>query len=373
MSDNTIKAFFALVRAGLWRDGNQEIRIDGITDWQEVYRLATEQSVQGLVLAGLEHSDIKPPKELLLQWIGEVRMIEQRNKAMNAFVAKLSEVLQKECVDFFLLKGQGVAQCYERPLWRSSGDIDLLLDDNNFYKAQEYLYSIASAHEPLLKEEKHQEFTVGAWIVELHGNQPTHFSKRTDILLDSLQDDAFNKGKIREWDNDGVSVKLLSPDSDVIFIFTHYLKHFFRGGIGLRQICDWCRLLWTYRETIDHVLLEERLSQMGLMSEWHAFASLAVNWLGMPKESIPIYSDKPIWERKAKRIITYVLLTGNFGHNRDFSYYNKYSYIVGKLISLYWRTMDNIRYFTIFPLDSFYVLFWLIRHGMKNLIRNKEK
>lgn len=377
MRDNTIDAFFALVRAGLFPVHDEGFIVNESlfqdVEWEKIYQLAQEQSVLGLVLAGLEYSDIKPPQKSLLQWIGEVQIIEQWNKAMNDFLAKLSESLHKEGVDFFLLKGQGVAQCYERPLWRSSGDIDLLLDDDNFFKAQKYLYSIASGYEPLLKEEKHQEFTVEAWIVELHGNQPTHFSKRTDTLLESLQDDAFNQRKEREWDNDGVSVKLLTPDSDVIFVFTHYLKHFFRGGIGLRQICDWCRLLWTYRETIDNVLLEERLSQMGLMSEWHAFAALAVNWLGMPRESIPLYSDKLLWNRKAKRIIAYVLLTGNFGHNRDFSYYNKYPYIIGKLISLYWRSMDNIRYFAIFPLDSFYVLLWLIRHGMKNLIRNKEK
>jgi hypothetical protein len=89
--DNTIEAFFALLRAGLWSDGNQEILVDGTTDWQEVYRIATEQSVLGLVLAGLEHSDIKPPKELLLQWIGVVQLIEQRNKAMNEYIAELIE------------------------------------------------------------------------------------------------------------------------------------------------------------------------------------------------------------------------------------------------------------------------------------------
>ena len=80
--NNNQKAFLALVRAGLWDNGNPDIRIDGNTDWQEIYRIATEQSVQGLVLAGLEHSDVKPPQVLLLQWIGEVQMIEQRNECL---------------------------------------------------------------------------------------------------------------------------------------------------------------------------------------------------------------------------------------------------------------------------------------------------
>jgi hypothetical protein len=69
-ADNSIKTFFALLRAGLWGDENTDIRIEGSTDWYKVYRLATEQSVLGLVLAGLEHSDVRPPKVLLLQWIG---------------------------------------------------------------------------------------------------------------------------------------------------------------------------------------------------------------------------------------------------------------------------------------------------------------
>ena len=61
-SENTRIAFLELVEAGLWGNGNPNIQIDGTTDWQEVYRLASAQSVLGLVLAGLEHSDVKPPK-----------------------------------------------------------------------------------------------------------------------------------------------------------------------------------------------------------------------------------------------------------------------------------------------------------------------
>ena len=82
MRDKTIDVFFALMRAGLWE---KEIRLLPYQDiqWQNVYRLAAEQSVLGLVLAGLEHSDLKPPQKLLLQWIGEVQIIEKQNKDMN--------------------------------------------------------------------------------------------------------------------------------------------------------------------------------------------------------------------------------------------------------------------------------------------------
>ena len=34
---------------------------------------------------------------------------------------------------------------------------------------------------------------------------------------------------------------------------------------------------------------------MGLMSEWKAFAAVAVDWLGMPVEAIPLYSSNRKW------------------------------------------------------------------------------
>ena len=55
---------------------------------------------------------MKPPQVLLLQWIGEVQMIEQRNKAMNAFVAEAIGALREQDIYALLVKGQGIAQCY---------------------------------------------------------------------------------------------------------------------------------------------------------------------------------------------------------------------------------------------------------------------
>lgn len=105
------KTFFELLKAGLWGEGNLDMRIDGTTDWNYLYQLAQEQSVQGIVLRGLEELrakgiELSVPKVLLLQWIGEVQMIEQRNKEMNVFVADLIEKLRKEDVYAILVKGQ---------------------------------------------------------------------------------------------------------------------------------------------------------------------------------------------------------------------------------------------------------------------------
>ena len=276
------QAFFALLRAGLWE---QEVQLApyGEIDFAEVLRLSEEQSVVGLVAAGIEHIvDKKPQKKDVLQFIGRTVQLEQRNQAMNFFIGVLVEKMREAGIYSVLVKGQGVGQCYERPLWRSCGDVDLFFDAENYERANGFLTPLAVSVEPEEKRKMHLAMTIDPWVVELHGLMPTEISERINAGVERVQSDIFAGGGVRVWENDGADVPLPSPDNDVIIVFTHFLQHFFVGGVGLRQICDWCRLLWTYRECIDRNLLLRRLREMGIVSEWKAFGAFAVEYLGLP-------------------------------------------------------------------------------------------
>lgn len=355
--DNSIKTFFALLRAGLWSDGNPDIRIDGTPDWDYIYRLAQEQSVQGLVLQGVDSfrfpvSGFKIPQALLLQWIGEVQVIEQRNKEMNAFIADLIEKLRQNDIYALLVKGQGVAQCYKKPYWRCSGDVDLLLSNINYLKAISALKPIASEVANEDATTKHQAMVINGFDVELHGKMPFTLSMRVEAGIDEVLDDLFCRGNVRLWDCNGTQVFLPSPDNDVMLVFTHFLHHFFIEGVGLRQICDWCRLLYTYKDSLNIKLLESRIRKMGLMSEWRAFYNLASRYLGMPDYGSGLMVRDSRFDKKADRIMELVLESGNFGHNKDLSYRVKYKGITYKLISLWRRSCDFWGFAAIFPKDA---------------------
>ena len=365
---NNVNAFFALLRAGLW--GNVNINVDfnlnfdGV-DWGELFCLAEEQSVIGLITAGIDYvADMKAPQEIALQFIGQSLQIEQQNKAMNAFIERITQKTRGAGINAVLVKGQGVAQCYERPLWRSCGDIDLFLNEIDFSKARSLLEPLSSSIDAELVYERHVSMTIEDWCVELHGNLPSSLSKKIDSVLEKLQFGVFSKGEVRTWRNGNTDIFLPSVDNDVLFVFTHFLKHFFQGGIGLRQICDWCRLLWTYKDEIDYSLLSSRLHEMGLMTEWNSFASLAVNTLGYPAENMPFYNNDKSWKRKGNKIISFILETGNFGQNRDNSYFKKYSYVVYKVISLWRHSYDSLKLFVIFPMDTVRVWFRMIKIGI---------
>ena len=361
--DKNMQVFFALVRAGLWEKIDlcsdiqmlkKETRNKAI-DWNKVYRQANEQSVLGLVLAGIGYlpNEQRPPKVQLLQWIGEIQIIEQRNRSMNNYISWLIERLKEENIYAILVKGQGIAQCYNQPLWRSSGDVDLLFSETNYEKAKRVLIPLANSVDKEFKLYKHLGLIMpGKYVVELHGTLHCRLSRSVDRGIDEAQRYVFDSGGTRSWINSNIQVFLPAPDSDVIFLFTHILKHFYQGGVGLKQICDLCRFLWIYHEQIDKHLLKKRLIEMKILQEWKAFAAYMADFLGMPIEAIPLYSIDGKWSSKAKAINSFVMEVGNFGHKRVSDTASNHSFLVNKAIAFWHRTIDSFRHFFIFPVNS---------------------
>lgn len=369
--DNNTQAFFALVRAGLWEKDVRLIPF-GLLDYKKIYRLAQEQAVVGLVASGLDHVvDVKIPKDIALQFVGETLQIEQRNKEMNSFIAKIVEEMRRKDIYAILLKGQGIAQCYEKPLWRAPGDIDFLLNGLNYDKAKDYFKPLASKVETEFSNTKHLGMCLDKWVLELHGNLRCNLSHSINVVLDELLKKTFYEGEVRSWINNGNHIFLLSADNDIIYVFTHFLNHFYKGGVGLRQICDWVRLLREYDETINKKLLEKRLSRMGVLREWKAFGSFAVHYLGASPNIIPMYAEEKKMEKKAGLIFSYILDVGNFGHNRDQSFYTNCSYLTRKFLSFRRICGDLYYHSKIFPFDTIKFFPYICFKGLQAAVRRE--
>ena len=372
LHSNTV-ILLELIRGGLW---GTEVSLSNCEDidYSSVMQLAEEQSVVGLVTAGLERvEDVKIPQQWSLQFIGSTLQLEQRNKSMNAFVALLISKMWTAGIYTLLVKGQGIAQCYEKPLWRACGDVDLFLSEENYNKAKEILVPMASSVEREYEREKHLGMTIDGWVVELHGRLYCGLSSRIERELDDIYVDTFNGGNVRSWNNNGVQVFQLGIENDVFYVFTHILQHFYKEGVGLRQICDWCRLMWTYRDKIDVQKLKSRLKRAGIMSEWKAFYALASKYLGMPNlvNGFGIMVHDSRYDKKADRIMEFVLKAGNMGHNRDMSHFSKYPYLIRKCVSMGRRIGDLINHARIFPLDSLRFFPRIMWNGVRSAVRGE--
>lgn len=292
---------------------------------------------------------------------------------MYFFISVLVEKMREAGIYALLVKGQGEAQCYERPLWRSCGDVDFFLDDENYERAKGFLKPLAASVEDEYVREKHLGMTIDPWVVELHGRLYSGLSARIERELDAVQRETFAGGKVRIWKDGETEVPLLAVENDVFYVFTHILQHFYKGGIGLLQICDWCWLLWTYRSEIDVEKQEGRLRRAGLMTAWKAFYALASKYLGLLElgngSRLMVHDSR--FDEKADRIMEFVLMSGNFGHNRDHSYFEKYPYLIRKCVSFGRRVGDLARHARIFPMDSLRFFPRIMWNGVRSAVNGE--
>ena len=364
IKDNILSYFLTLLQAGLWEKDANIPTID-VCSSAAVYRLSEEQSVVGLIAAGMEHVNGRYPKDIALQFAGATIQLEQRNKDMNSFIAELISDMRIAGIYALLVKGQGIAQCYERPLWRVSGDVDLFFSADEYRRAKMYLTEKAKKIDEENHKSMHLGMTIDSWEVELHGTLRSGLWNRLENVIDDAQRAVFYNGYVRSWMNGNTQIFLPRADEDIIFVFFHILQHFFIGGIGLRQVCDWCRLLWTYKEEINIDTLSKRIKDAKALTEWEVLAALAVEYLGMPVEAMPLYSDAKKWKKRARKLLYLIIETGNMGHNRDVSYQQEYSGVKRKMITLLNVSKYSYKQSQIFPMDALKIWWKMLVRGLR--------
>ena len=257
-------AFLELLKAGLW---GTEVRegdfLDKDIDWERVVELARQQTVVGIV--GEAMSQLTRgvmPRPLYLQVLKEVMEIEEENKRMNALIPILFRTLDQLGVQSWLLKGQGVTQCYENPLRRMSGDIDVFFPKKEDYgKARMDFLCHLKAEDVHNDNDKTKtlEFDYKGIYIELHGQIVTEVNRKCRRNFDAFFTSCVEEG-CAIWNG----ATLPPVRFDIVFIFMHMVRHYFGGGIGLRQVSDWMRYVYVHHQDVDEETLKEDLQKTGL-------------------------------------------------------------------------------------------------------------
>ena len=126
--------FFALLRLAM-KDKGCDKELSEFSDlsakeWTEVYRMASLQSLTGVVYRAVEQlpEDLRPARELLMQWFLESERIAGLNRLMNSEAARLTQAFAAQGRKTAILKGQANARLYPDMLSRQPGDIDIWVE-----------------------------------------------------------------------------------------------------------------------------------------------------------------------------------------------------------------------------------------------------
>lgn len=323
--------FLELLRCGLWSRSVDVAMFSGRTDWDAILTLASQQTVSGIIAEAIKTlpSQIQPPTAILNKFRSIVVANLRIHSLINRTLVEAVTLFTENGIPPILLKGQGVAMNYPNPTLRMCGDIDLYVGSELYDRACELAALWGDKDGRCIKSTKHYHFKHGNVVVELHRIAETLPSPSHNSRFQQWTQLHLHGGNLRSVLIEGAAISLPPVQFDALYIFNHLWHHFFIGGVGLRQLCDWVRYLHAFNKEIDQVLLERDLKSFGLWKAWRMLGCLAVDMLGLPEAEYPFYT--PDYRGNSRRILDLIESEGNFGRYCNADGKRPKGYFAGKI------------------------------------------
>jgi hypothetical protein len=367
--------FLSLLRAGLWGTTADAAHYAGTEDetWRQIFLMARSQAVTGLVFDGIATlpAEVRPPREVYLQWAAMTAQIESRNRKLDETLVRVFRLYSDNGLHPVLLKGQGVARCYINPMRRTCGDIDIYLGRKDLVAANRLLAGLGG--ESVLEDsDRHSDFTLDGVTIENH---------RLLAQMNVPRAHRYICGEVKSWYPDGAD-RLTIGDYEVstppatfnaFYIFQHIFQHILTSGIGLRQVCDWVRVLEACSEQIDPAQLAVYFKKTGLLKAARTLGYVVVHHLGLPAERLPFAVDD--MHREGERLLNDIFVTGNFGQYDDARKRYPKGYWQGKLYTMNLALQRNKAMGDLAPGESRWNIVALIRKKLYIQIKkwNEDK
>lgn len=310
------RLYLTLLSASLWQqpvDADLFVGID-MEVWQELLKLSDAQRTTAFLTDSILSlpEQLQPPRTLRLKLLLQCEKIEKANRRLNELLAHIEWEYRLLNCPFVLLKGQGVALCYPRPLRRTPGDLDLFLYRRGDYETTRRW--IEEKGFPCEQESlKHLGFNIGALHVENHRLMATFDRPKFDCRFREEEQRLVARGEWYSARIGGTVVQLLPPTFNASFLFIHLFHHYIHAGVSTRQLSDWLLLLSKHRNEIDKLEAARMLERLGLSRPASLFASAAVHYLGASPEIFPL-SPAP-FTSTVEKVMGDILQGAHFGRH----------------------------------------------------------
>jgi len=289
--------FLQLVRLGIGTetDSSHKFQFSSSKNWAQLKALADAQGLSAVVLDGIEQLPIKnrPPKEILLNWIGSVIQEEQRYANQWKVACGLDYLFAKSGIQTYVLKGTVVSECYPIPNHRCSVDLDCFLksskvDDvwelgnrmveNAGFKVERDFYKNSTLILPGLIVENHK------YLTPFRGNKKLKSLEffLQDLLRMDKGTDCFD------------GTELIRPPVMVsaLFLIEHTYSHFLHEGLNWRHVLDWMMFSKKHQKEIDWPQFEKWIDEFGFREFYTSYYNLGKYLLGEIEEEDLTAKDK---------------------------------------------------------------------------------
>lgn len=245
----------------------------------------TAPAFDGAVRCGISRQD-PAMQELFRSYCKALLVSEGQMRELG----RVFTAFEEHSIDYLPVKGCRMKDCYPKPELRLMGDADVLIREEQREKISCVMRELGFAE----KEDTDHEWvwTNDSLYLELH--------KR---LIPSYNEDYyayFGDGWRLAKEKNGACHSMTAED-ELLYLFTHFAKHYRDGGVGCRYVVD----LWVYLRTrpdLDETYLRAELEKLRLLEFYENIRRLIAVW----------FEDAPT-DEKSDYLTEYIFASGSWG------------------------------------------------------------
>lgn len=229
-------------------------------DYQKLFDLANQHQISALIYNQIYNFD-DFPEEIKQRWKRDALKINAFQTRKTMKILQVYRQFLKQGLKVLIVKGLVCRSLYPQPDNRQSNDEDLYVRKEEYEAVKDIL--LKNNFTVISESDDVTTFIdpVSGLSIELHtalfsleskayGNYQRYF------------DQAFDKCIVHSID--GVEVYSLEYTQHLLFLILHFAKHFFHGGVGIRQVVDIVMYSEAYGDKVNWDRLYDILKELNI-------------------------------------------------------------------------------------------------------------
>lgn len=216
---------------------------------------------EGAVLCGIPQE--MPVMQKLLRSSCKALLTSER----QVHTAKrICEAFDENGIDYMLLKGCKMKQLYPKPELRAMGDIDILIRFEQYNRIIPIMENMEFT--PVAESDYDMQWRKSSAFLELHKRL---ISERNKDFFSY-----FGDGWKLAINQEGTRY-VMSPEDEMVYLFTHFAKHYRDGGIGCRHVVD----LWVFQRShpaLNEEKVKAELNKLHLLQFYENILRVLAVW-----------------------------------------------------------------------------------------------
>ncbi|MBQ9532190.1 MAG: nucleotidyltransferase family protein [Eubacterium sp.] len=257
-----------------------------------VFKLGELHNVTAMITLSIKKLPIesRPPAKIMNLFNQALGMTIQSYENKIEGIDKLTVVLNENKIKHLFVKGAAIRQYYPSGEVRTSGDTDVIVENDNLKKAAEILVengftlSQTSDIQNVLFF-NNEEYEVKNYLDGVNSDCENYFSNPFDKKAIKVKEYSYN----------------LEPTYHLVYIISHLLRHLTTGGVGIRQLMDVDVMLRSHEIDINKFF--EVVKELNIEKSSMVLISLSKEYFNTPTD-IGFNIDEQLKSSLEKVILT---------------------------------------------------------------------